>query len=131
MTESSILGVSDADAAWPTHMARCDAVVEAVFEDLGVKHKVLAQLEAVLRPDALIATNTSAIPIGKIAAGAKHPERVLGVHYFSPVDKMPLAEIIPHAGTSPAAVALAVALAQKQGKTVIIVKDVPGFFVNR
>lgn len=129
--ESSILGVSDADASAPAHLARCDAVVEAVFENIDVKHKVIQQLEAVVRPDALIATNTSAIPISKIAEGAKHPERILGIHYFSPVDKMPLAEIIPHAGTSPAAIALAVAIAQKQGKTVIVVKDVPGFYVNR
>lgn len=129
--QSSIYGVSDDDAKWATHMGRCDAVIEAVFEDLGVKHKVLQQLEAIVRPDALIATNTSAIPIEKIAAGAKHPERVCGIHYFSPVEKMPLAEIIAHKGTSPAAVALAVSLAQKQGKTVILVKDVPGFYVNR
>ena len=129
--ESNIFGISDADPNWATHMSRCDAVIEAVFEDLGVKHKVIEQLEAVMKPDALIATNTSAIPIEKIAAGAKHPERILGIHYFSPVEKMPLAEIIPHKGTSPAATAIAVALAQKQGKTVIVVKDVPGFYVNR
>jgi enoyl-CoA hydratase/long-chain 3-hydroxyacyl-CoA dehydrogenase len=131
VAESGIYGVSDTDSAWPAHMARCDAVIEAVFENLAVKHAVIAQLESIVRADALLATNTSAIPIAKVAAAAKHPERIVGIHYFSPVDKMPLAEVIPHAGSSPAAVATAVALAQKQGKTVIIVKDVPGFYVNR
>jgi enoyl-CoA hydratase/long-chain 3-hydroxyacyl-CoA dehydrogenase len=113
------------------HLARCDGVIEAVFEDLGVKHAVIAALERVLPPTALIATNTSAIPIASIAAKAAHPERVCGLHYFSPVDKMPLAEVIPHAGTSPAAIGAAIGLAQKQGKTVILVRDVPGFYVNR
>ena len=128
---SSVTAVSDGDGKWKTHLSRCDAVLEAVYEDLGVKHAVIQGLEELLPPTALIATNTSAIPIAQIAAGAKHPARVVGLHYFSPVDKMPLAEVIPHAGSSPAATATAVALAQKQGKTVIVVKDVPGFYVNR
>ena len=128
---SDVVGVSDADASAGAHLARADAAIEAVFEDLGVKHKVVAALEAALPPAALIATNTSAIPIARIAAGAARPERIVGIHYFSPVDKMPLAEVIPHAGSAPGAVAAAVALAQRQGKTVIVVRDVPGFYVNR
>jgi len=129
---SSITPVSDSDSRWRTHLSRCDAAIEAVFEDLGVKHAVVKALEELLPPDALIATNTSAIPIAKIAAGAeKNPSRVVGLHYFSPVEMMPLAEVIPHAGSSPAAVSTAISLAQRQGKKVILVKDVPGFYVNR
>ena len=130
---SVVYGVSEEGSAGggAAHLARCQGVVEAVFEDLTVKHAVIAALEGVLAPSALIATNTSAIPIASIAAPARHPERILGLHYFSPVDKMPLAEVIPHAGTSPAAIGAAIGLAQKQGKTVILVRDVPGFYVNR
>jgi enoyl-CoA hydratase/long-chain 3-hydroxyacyl-CoA dehydrogenase len=128
---ADVTGVCDGDARGHVHLSRADAAVEAVFEDLAVKHRVIAALEDALPATALIATNTSAIPIAKIAAGAKRPERVVGIHYFSPVDKMPLAEVIPHAGTAPGVVAAAVALAQKQGKTVVVVRDVPGFYVNR
>ena len=129
-----VYGVSDEGegaAVCAAHLARCDGVVEAVFEDLAVKHAVIAALEGVLRPDALIASNTSAIPIASIAARAAHPSRILGLHYFSPVDKMPLVEVIPHAGTASGAIGAAIALAQRQGKTAILVRDVPGFYVNR
>jgi 3-hydroxyacyl-CoA dehydrogenase len=112
-------------------MATTDLVIEAVFEDLKVKHAVIADLEAVVAKDAVIATNTSALPIRDVARGARHPERILGMHYFSPVDKMPLLEIITHEGTSKEAVAKAFRLGSAQGKTVIVVKDVPGFYVNR
>lgn len=110
---------------------RADLVIEAVFEDLAVKRGVLAELEAVLRPDAVFASNTSTIPIARIAEGARHPERVLGMHFFSPVDRMPLLEVIPAAGTSPQAVATAVRFGRRMGKTVIVVADRPGFWVNR
>lgn len=126
-----VTGVTDEDDNWKKHMARSDAVIEAVFEDLNVKQKVVQDMEEILSPKALIATNTSAIPVGLIAAKAKNPERILGMHYFSPVDKMPLLEIIPHEKTSKDAIATAIALGQKQKKTIIVVKDVPGFFVNR
>ena len=76
-------------------------ITAAVFEELSVKHKVLKEMEAVLPPHAIFASNTSAIPIGKIAEGAARPERVIGMHYFSPVPAMQLIEIIPHAGTAP------------------------------
>ncbi|MCU0234754.1 MAG: 3-hydroxyacyl-CoA dehydrogenase NAD-binding domain-containing protein, partial [Thermoanaerobaculales bacterium] len=81
-----------------------DLVVEAVFEDLELKRRVLADVEALLDPEAVFASNTSALPIREIAAGARHPERVLGMHYFSPVPKMPLLEIVVPEGVAPAAV---------------------------
>ncbi len=108
-----------------------DIVIEAVFEDLDVKRGVVADLEKVLRRDAVIATNTSTIPIGDIAAGAGEPGRILGMHFFSPVEKMPLLEVIPHERTEPRAVAQAVRFGRKMGKTVIVVGDHPGFWVNR
>jgi 3-hydroxyacyl-CoA dehydrogenase/enoyl-CoA hydratase/3-hydroxybutyryl-CoA epimerase len=110
---------------------KADLVVEAVFEDLAVKRTVMAELEAVVRDDAVLATNTSTIPIAEIAAMARRPERILGMHFFSPVEKMPLVEVIPHAGTSPRAIARTVRFGRRLGKTVIVVADRPGFWVNR
>ena len=106
-------------------------VIEAVFEDLEVKRGVVKALEKVLGPESIIATNTSTIPISDIAAGAARPDRVLGMHFFSPVEKMPLLEVIPHAGTSARAVATAVRFGRRMGKTVVVVGDLPGFWVNR
>ncbi|KAA0159150.1 hypothetical protein FNF31_05005 [Cafeteria roenbergensis] len=129
---SRVLGFCDGVPGWDRQLPRADVVVEAVFEDLGLKHSVIKELEATgLRPDAILASNTSALPIADLAKASKHPERVIGMHYFSPVDKMPLLEVIPHAGTSDAVVGRAFDLGLKQGKTVIVVKDVPGFYVNR
>ena len=110
---------------------RVDVVIEAVFEDLGLKQKMVADIEQHAKPETIFATNTSSLPITQIAAEAKRPENVIGLHYFSPVDKMPLAEIITHEGTSKETIATTVALAKKQGKTPIVVKDGAGFFVNR
>ena len=106
-------------------------VIEAVFEEIGVKHKVLAELEPLLTDNAIFATNTSTIPITRIAEGAKHPERVIGMHFFSPVHKMPLLEVIVTPKTSAEVITTTVAFGRKLGKTVIIVNDAPGFFVNR
>jgi len=114
-----------------TGFPRADAVIEAVFEDLEVKRTVVAELEAVLGERALIATNTSTIPITDIAAAARHPERVLGMHFFSPVDRMPLLEVIPGVATAPDTIATAVQFGRRMGKTVIVVADRPGFWVNR
>jgi len=108
-----------------------DLVIEAVFEDLAVKQQVLSEFEAVLRPEAVFATNTSTIPIGRIAERARHPERVLGMHFFSPVERMPLLEVIPTDRTSADAIVTAVRFGRQMGKTVIVVRDSPGFWVNR
>jgi enoyl-CoA hydratase/carnithine racemase len=116
LAQSRILFLSDEDDKWRAHVGKADLVVEAVFEDLKVKHDVISLVEPLLKPTAVFATNTSAIPIAKIAAGAKRPERVVGMHYFSPVPKMPLLEVIPHAGTASDAAAMAVETGYKQGK---------------
>ena len=110
---------------------RADLVIEAVFEDLNVKRKVLAEVEAVVRPDAIFATNTSTIPIRQIAEEARRPERVLGMHFFSPVERMPLLEVIPTSATAPDTLITAVRFGRRMGKTVIVVADRPGFWVNR
>ena len=108
-----------------------DIVVEAVFEDLSLKQKMVAEVENHCHEQTIFASNTSSLPIGKIAAEAKRPENVIGLHYFSPVDKMPLVEIIPHDNTSDKTISNTVAFAKKQGKTPIVVKDKAGFYVNR
>ncbi|MHB8799198.1 MAG: 3-hydroxyacyl-CoA dehydrogenase NAD-binding domain-containing protein [Thermoanaerobaculia bacterium] len=115
----------------PEELAGCDLVVEAVFEDLALKRKVLAETEEVVAREAVFASNTSALPIAEIAKGAKFPERVVGMHYFSPVPKMPLLEVVVPKGAAPWAVAKARAFGVAQGKTVIVVKDGPGFYTTR
>jgi len=110
---------------------RADLVIEAVFEDLAVKRSVMAEIEAAVGPETVVASNTSTIPIASIAEAARVPARMLGMHYFSPVERMPLLEVIPHARTAPEAVATAVRFGRKMGKTVIVVADHPGFWVNR
>jgi len=108
-----------------------DIVVEAVFEDLTLKQNMVAEVEEHGHDKTIFASNTSSLPIGKIAAKAKRPENVIGLHYFSPVDKMPLVEIIPHEKTSDQTISTTVAFAKKQGKTPIVVQDKAGFYVNR
>ncbi|NMP32993.1 fatty acid oxidation complex subunit alpha FadJ [Thalassotalea sp. M1531] len=108
-----------------------DIIVEAVFEDLSLKQKMVADVEQNCSESTIFASNTSSLPIGQIAAKAARPENVIGLHYFSPVDKMPLAEIIAHEKTSDQTISTTVAFAKKQGKTPIVVKDKAGFFVNR
>lgn len=111
--------------------ANVDLVIEAVFEDINVKHAVLREVEAEIKPSAIFASNTSTIPIARIAEVAQRPERVLGMHFFSPVHKMPLLEVITTEQTDTDVTASAVAYGKKLGKTVIVVKDGPGFYVNR
>ena len=114
-----------------TGFAHKDMVIEAVFEDLGLKQSMVKDVEDHAKKGVIFASNTSSLPIGKIAQGAAHPENVIGLHYFSPVDKMPLVEVIPHEGTSDEVIATTVKFARKQGKTPIVVKDKAGFYVNR
>lgn len=114
-----------------TGVKQADVVIEAVFEDLAVKHAVLRDVETVMKDDAIFASNTSSIPITKIAAASKRPENVVGMHYFSPVNKMPLLEVVQTKTTAPWVVATAVALGKKQGKTCIVVNDGVGFYTSR
>ncbi|MCP4963627.1 MAG: fatty acid oxidation complex subunit alpha FadJ [bacterium] len=108
-----------------------DLVIEAVFEDLELKRSMVAQVEAATGPKTVFATNTSSIPITLIAEGASRPENIIGMHYFSPVEKMPLLEIIVTDKTADWVTATAVALGKRQGKTVIVVNDGTGFYTSR
>ncbi|HXH37193.1 MAG TPA: 3-hydroxyacyl-CoA dehydrogenase NAD-binding domain-containing protein, partial [Thermoanaerobaculia bacterium] len=110
---------------------RCDLVVEAVVENIEIKRQVLSEFEAVAGPNAVFATNTSTIPITDIASLAKRPENVAGMHFFNPVDRMPLVEVIRGARTSDAAMVTVANFARKLGKTVVYCNDGPGFVVNR
>ena len=120
---------------WPgaeaQDLRRCDLVIEAVPEVLELKHKVYAELEALVPETAVFASNTSTLPIADISAQAAHPERFVGMHFFSPAELMPLVEVIPGPRSSDRTVATAVELALKMGKTPVVVKDSPGFLVNR
>ena len=111
--------------------AQADFAVEAVTENEAVKKKVFQDLARALRPDAVLATNTSSIPITRIAASVDRPERVICMHFMNPVPVMQLVEIIRGAQTSDATYAATRALAEKMGKTTVLSKDMPGFIVNR
>ncbi|MBD1556084.1 fatty acid oxidation complex subunit alpha FadJ [Vibrio sp. S9_S30] len=108
-----------------------DIVIEAVFEDLALKQTMVKEIEQHAKDTTIFATNTSSLPIHQIAAECERPENVVGLHYFSPAEKMPLVEVIPHEGTSDEVISTAVNFARKQGKTPIVVADKAGFFVNR
>lgn len=110
---------------------KLDVVVEAVFEDLTLKQEMVKAVQEQGKEDVIFATNTSSLPIGQIAEGAQKPENIIGLHYFSPVEKMPLVEVIPHETTSDETISTVVSLAKQQGKTPIVVKDCAGFYVNR
>jgi 3-hydroxyacyl-CoA dehydrogenase/enoyl-CoA hydratase/3-hydroxybutyryl-CoA epimerase len=118
------------DTRW-RGFAHADLVIEAVFEDLELKRSILREVEDVVADDVVFASNTSTIPITRIAEASRHPETVLGMHYFSPVEKMPLLEIIVTDHTSDQALATAVAFGKRQGKTVIVVNDGTGFYTSR
>jgi 3-hydroxyacyl-CoA dehydrogenase/enoyl-CoA hydratase/3-hydroxybutyryl-CoA epimerase len=110
---------------------RADLAIEAVVEDLEVKRRVFAELEVRMRPDALLATNTSSLSVDAIAAGLQHPERFCGFHFFNPVHRMPLVEVVRGTRTSDESLVRAVAFARALGKTPVVVRDAPGFVVNR
>ncbi len=108
-----------------------DAAVEAVSENEELKKKIFVQLDGVVKPGGIIATNTSSIPITRIAVATKRPEAVIGMHFMNPVPVMQLVELIRGAATSDATYAATKAMAEKMGKTTVVSKDYPGFIVNR
>lgn len=114
-----------------TGLASCDVVIEAVFEDLELKKQMLRLVESSGGERTIFASNTSSLPISAIAAAAQHPERVIGMHYFSPVPKMPLLEVVVSEHTAPWVTATCVELGKRQGKVVIVVRDGPGFYTSR
>ncbi|MEU0039724.1 MULTISPECIES: 3-hydroxyacyl-CoA dehydrogenase NAD-binding domain-containing protein [unclassified Streptomyces] len=115
----------------PQDLAGCDAVIEAVFEDTSLKHKVFQEIEAVVAPDALLCSNTSTLPITALAEGVERQQDFIGLHFFSPVDKMPLVEIIKGERTGDEALARAFDLVRQINKTPIVVNDSRGFFTSR
>ncbi|MFM9117560.1 MAG: 3-hydroxyacyl-CoA dehydrogenase NAD-binding domain-containing protein [Planctomycetota bacterium] len=114
-----------------TQLATCDLVIEAIVESAEAKRAVFQQLETLVTPQTILATNTSTIPITKLAARLEHPERFVGLHFFNPVRRMPLVEVIRGEKTSEATIATVVAHAKRIGKMPIVVRDGPGFLVNR
>jgi 3-hydroxyacyl-CoA dehydrogenase/enoyl-CoA hydratase/carnithine racemase len=114
-----------------TSFADCDLVVEAVFEELGVKKQVWAELEKIVSPDCVLATNTSSLSVTEMAADLDHPERVVGFHFFNPVAVMPLLEIVRGEATDDATLATAFAVGKQLKKSCVLVKDATAFVVNR
>lgn len=114
-----------------TAFGDADFVIEAVFEEMGVKQQVFAELEAVVRPDAILATNTSSLSVSEMASKLEHPERVVGFHFFNPVAVLPLLEIVRGERTDDPSLATAFGVAKKLKKTAVLVKDAPAFVVNR
>ncbi|MEU4797788.1 3-hydroxyacyl-CoA dehydrogenase NAD-binding domain-containing protein [Streptomyces sp. NPDC023327] len=115
----------------PGALAGCDAVIEAVFEDTSLKHKVFQEIQDIVEPDALLCSNTSTLPITTLAEGVTRPADFIGLHFFSPVDKMPLVEIIKGERTGDEALARAFDLVRQINKTPIVVNDSRGFFTSR
>jgi 3-hydroxyacyl-CoA dehydrogenase/enoyl-CoA hydratase/carnithine racemase len=113
------------------HFADCDFVLEAVFEEMGVKQEVFAELEAVVSPECVLATNTSSLSVTEMGANLEHPERVAGLHFFNPVAVLPLVEIIRTSETDDATLATVYDVAEKLRKRGVLVKDAPAFVVNR
>jgi 3-hydroxyacyl-CoA dehydrogenase/enoyl-CoA hydratase/carnithine racemase len=111
--------------------ADADFVIEAVFEELAVKQKVFAEVEAVVRPDCVLATNTSSLSVSAMAAELEHPERVVGFHFFNPVAVLPLVEIVRGQATDDPSLATAFAVGKQLKKSCVLVKDAPAFVVNR
>jgi 3-hydroxybutyryl-CoA dehydrogenase len=112
-------------------LASCDVVIEAIVEELEAKQALFSELEQIVRPDAVLATNTSALSVTEIASSASTPERVVGMHFFNPAPLMPLVEVVQAELSSDEAVENAFELAQSLGKRPILCRDTPGFVVNR
>jgi 3-hydroxyacyl-CoA dehydrogenase/enoyl-CoA hydratase/3-hydroxybutyryl-CoA epimerase len=112
-------------------MRRCGIIVEAVVEDMGIKQKVFRELGSLTGPGTILASNTSSLSLNEMAKVTPYPERVIGLHFFNPVHRMPLVEVIPADVTSKETIERTVQFARGLGKTVIVVKDVRGFLVNR
>ena len=112
-------------------LSSCHLVIEAVFEDLGVKRETFAELDRIVGPDAILATNTSALSVTQIAEATERPERVVGLHFFNPAPVLPLVEVIRTTHTSDEAFDTAFAFAQRLGKEPVACNDTPGFIVNR
>jgi 3-hydroxybutyryl-CoA dehydrogenase len=112
-------------------LADCDLVIEAVLEELELKREVFAELDRITRPDAVLATNTSALSVAEIAAVTQHPERVVGMHFFNPAPVLPLVEIVRAPKSSDEAVEAVYAWAERAGKQPVHCNDTPGFIVNR
>lgn len=111
--------------------ADCNFIIEAIFEELPLKQKLFKELEEIIAPDCVLATNTSSLSVTKMAEGLKNPERVIGFHFFNPVAVMPLLEIARTTSTDDETTATAVAVGKELKKVMVIVKDSPGFVVNR
>jgi 3-hydroxybutyryl-CoA dehydrogenase len=112
-------------------LADCDLVIEAVLEELELKRELFAELDRVTRPDAILATNTSALSVSEIAEATEHPQRVVGMHFFNPAPLLPLVEVVRGRESSDEAVEVAYAWAERAGKRPVRCNDTPGFIVNR
>ena len=112
-------------------LADCDLVIEAVLEELDLKRDLFAELDRITRPDAVLATNTSALSVGEIAGATERPERVVGMHFFNPAPVLPLVEIVRTPKSADEAVQAAYAWAERAGKQPVVCNDTPGFIVNR
>jgi len=128
--KEAVLGLINATTDYAA-LKDCDLIVEAVFEDVGVKADVTAKVQAVTGPDCVFATNTSTLPITELAKASNDPDKFIGIHFFSPVDKMMLVEIIKGAGTGDVAVAKALDYVRQIRKTPIVVNDERFFYANR
>ncbi len=112
-------------------LASCGLVIEAAFEDLDVKRSLFSELDSIVAPEAILATNTSALSVTQIADAAKHQERIVGMHFFNPAPVLPLVEVVRTAHTSDEAFDAAYTFAQRIGKEPVACNDTPGFIVNR